>query len=558
MKIQIGTIRAVTGLFLLAAIGASATATAQDTLVALGRVESDGTLSSSQNRVSGVVDATRNGVGDFTVTVNASGAFTGAMAEDFVVELTVAETGPLLDAVASSSVSVTNDLLTIDVSVNDLEDPTDGDAAIEQDRDFFFLVRQAPDGAATVAEGTRFLRALGNVDSNGTLLSGYGLDGISIATARNAVGDYTITLTKPAGYSGDILEEHLILLTPVNGNTQDEILLGNVDSVADTDSVSFSVSANDIQSSLNDDTVAPEDTAFGFSIYRLFGVNSAGIPDSQFLTALANVRGSDGVSLLSVGTAGLVVNSTRLAPGEYRVTITGLGAFTGTTGNDFVAHASTSQAGATDEAANVLVSVVNNDTLHVDVNSNDIEQSTNAEGVAEDADFSLAVYSIDPIVSPDLRIGMERSIARQNGDGIFNTTGFSQRIKIKLKRRKKERFYFTIENDGNVVDDVRLTETGAGKRLKTKYFNIQGGGRVNVSGTVRMGGEAASDLRPGKLERFEGLARYRSLSKRPKRKLRITGSSIHSPADADTVKAKIVVDRSGNLLKRIRSVFLQP
>ena len=186
---------AVAGLLLLAAIGATATAVAQDTLVALGRVESTGVLSSSQNTVGATVGVVDNGTGDFTVTVSATGAFAGASADEFVVELTIAG-GGLSDDLAKSSVSVSDDLLSVDVAIVDLEAASNVDEGEVRDRDFFFVIRRAPVGAATVFEGTRYLRALGVIDTDGTLLSGYGLDGISVSGVRDAEGDYTITLTK--------------------------------------------------------------------------------------------------------------------------------------------------------------------------------------------------------------------------------------------------------------------------------------------------------------------------------------------------------------------------
>lgn len=532
----------VTALFFVTAIGASTTAVAQDTLVALGRVESDGTLSSSRNRVEGVVTAVQNGLGDFTVTVDAAGAFVGAVATDFMVELMVAE-GGILDDVAKSSVSVNNDQLSIDVAICDLEGSADGNNAEAEDHAFFFLVRRVPVGVSLVEDGTRFLKALGVVDSSGALLSGYGVDGVSVSSVKNGEGDYTITLSKADGYIGDIVEEHLIFLSPVSGDTLDRVGNGAVISVADNNSVSLSVNTSDVQDAGDDNTVVASDNAFGFAVYQLFGGNAAGIPDSQFLRALANVRGSDGVPLNAVGAQeGMVVNSSRTGAGDYRVTLTDLGAFAGMTANDFVALVTPRQSGVTDQGSNVLVNVLNDNTLHVDVNTNDLEQSGSGSGIASDVDFSLSVYSIDPLVRADLLIGADRAVSRQDGDGVFNSNGGSQSIRLKLNRKRKERFFFTIENEGNVVDDLRLVEIGGGKFLRTKYFNIQSG-RVNVSATIKTGGEVASDLRPGKFERFEAQTKYRTLRKRPKRRVRITGSSIHEPANTDTVKVKTVPKR---------------
>jgi len=529
---------AVAGLLLLAAIGATATAVAQDTLVALGRVESTGVLSSSQNTVGATVGVVDNGTGDFTVTVSATGAFAGASADEFVVELTIAG-GGLSDDLAKSSVSVSDDLLSVDVAIVDLEDASNVDEGEVRDRDFFFVIRRAPVGAATVFEGTRYLRALGVIDTDGTLLSGYGLDGISVSGVRDAEGDYTITLTKSNGYATDTLEEHLIMLTPINGNEQDQVMQGTPVSIADNNAVLFRVRSADVQIHNADDTVTAMDNKFGFTIYRLNDTNVGGVPDSQFLTALANIQGSDGSADLAVGAqSGMVVNSTRNSEGDYRITVTALGAFAGMTGDDFVSHVTLRQTGAADEAGNTEVTVFNNDTLHVDVNTNDLEQDTEPQGVAQDADFALALYSIDPIVQPDLRIGTKKALTKHKGDEVINPNGAQQGIRLKLEGRNKERFFFAIENDGNVVDDLRLSEAGAGNILKTKYFNIQGG-RTNITATVRTGGEAASDLAPGKFERFEAQTKYRKLLKRPNRKLQITGTSIHSPANADTVKVKV-------------------
>jgi len=137
---------AVAGI-LLAALGALATAVAQDTLVALGRVESTGALSSSQNTVGGLVSAVNNADGDFTVTIDAVGAFAGAAETDFVVELAFASNA-LDDNIAKSDISVTDDQLTLDVAMVDVEHPTSPSLGFAQSRDFFFLIRRVPGGAA--------------------------------------------------------------------------------------------------------------------------------------------------------------------------------------------------------------------------------------------------------------------------------------------------------------------------------------------------------------------------------------------------------------------------
>lgn len=545
MKAILETKTAVVGLLLLAAFGASAPAVAQDTLVALGRVEFNGTLLSSQNTVGGVVSSVQNGAGDFTVTVDAIGAFAGATSTDFVVELAFASTG-LDDNIMKSDVSVTDDQLTIDVYSVDVEGAGDPEAGEPQNRDFNFLVRRIPVGAATVVDGTRFLNAHGSVNADGTLANAYGLDGIVVTSTLNATGDYSITLSKAGGFVGDTQAGHLMFLTPINGNTQDQVIYGQASSVSGDDSVTFTVRTTDVQSSVNDNTLTPENNPFWFTIYRL-DTGLGGDPHSQFLSALANVRGSDGFGEAAVGAEpGMVVNTARNGVGNYTVTVTALGFFAGKTASDFVSIVTLRQAGFPDDGigSNAEIIIVNDDTLEIDVNTNDLEVSGQGVGVPLDSDFSLALYSVDPLVQPDLRIGTKRQLTRQKGDDIINSNGASQKIRLKLVDRRKKRFFFTIENDGNVVDDLRLNEVGGGKFLKTKYFDVQGGGRTNVSGTVRTGGEVVSDLRAGKLNRFEAQTRYKTLSKRPKRKLRITGSSIHSPADADTVKAKVIVDNS--------------
>lgn len=543
LRLHLETKFAVAGLF-LAALGALATAMAQDSLVALGKVDASGTLLSSRTTVGGTVGLVDNGTGDFTVTVSSPGAFTGASPEDFVIELTIAD-GSLSDDDAKSSVTVSDDLLSVDVAIVDLEDDTNANGGEARDKSFYFLIRRASAGATSVSNGTRYLKAHGVVDVNGDLLSAYGLDGIDVSSVRNATGDYTVTLIKANGYSADTFDEHLIFLTPINGNNQDQVIVGEPTGVADANSVAFKVRSTDVQDGGNTNNPTAANNKFCFSIYQLDVASASGVPDSQFLTAIANIQ-TDGTANLALGASpSTVVNSSRVGEGDYRLTITSLGAFAGLTDDDFVVQATLRQTGTADEGCNIETTVANSDTLYVDVNTNDIEQSGNNSGVATDANFGVAVYSINPLVQPDLRIGTKKQITQQKGDDIINGTGAAQRAKLKLVDRKKKRFYFTVENVGNVVDDMRIAEVGGGKFLKTKYFDVQGGGRINVSANVRMGAEVVSNLRPAKLNRFEAQTKYRKISKRPKRKMKITGSSIHSPASADTVQAKVVVDRRG-------------
>ncbi len=114
----------------LLAIACLTSARADDSVVALGVVASNGALVKSANSVAGVVATSRTGQGKFEVTVTAPGAFAGAVLDDFTIEATVRSLVSEDNLAYGRATVVSDDVLTVSITTADPEDETSPNLAV--------------------------------------------------------------------------------------------------------------------------------------------------------------------------------------------------------------------------------------------------------------------------------------------------------------------------------------------------------------------------------------------------------------------------------------------
>jgi hypothetical protein len=137
---------------------------------------------------------------------------------------------------------------------------------------------------------------------------------------------------------------------------------------------------------------------------------------------------------------------------------------------------------------------------------------------------------------PDGRIGL--SAAKQIGNNAYNTSGQGQTVKLTLSGRKKTSSFFTVENDGVILDTIRLRSVAPKKKtLKGSVFRLTGG-RTNVSAQVFSTGLALGDLNPGESLAFQADWSRKSATLKARQTLKITASSTIA-LKSDVVGAKI-------------------
>jgi len=169
--------------------------------------------------------------------------------------------------------------------------------------------------------------------------------------------------------------------------------------------------------------------------------------------------------------------------------------------------------------------------------------SSDQRGAARPANGLPDIGSIEVTIQPDARIGSKSNPATHAIDNFYSSSGAGQEQNVKLAGRKKGKFYFSIESDGDIVAPFALVGTPASKRLKLKVLQLTGGG--NVTAALRTG-YSLGNLAPGQLELFKCIAKSKSKpnakkkSKRKKvRETLLFRASVPGTTLADSVIASI-------------------
>ncbi len=512
--------------------------------MAIGSVSSTGAVLKQANTVNGNVSASKPGAGHYTVNVVATGAFAGDAGSDFAVEVGIIS-GALTDRIAVASVSnVSDNQLTVVVRTTDVEDDSNPSAGVARDATFYFLIRRLPNGSSVIPAGSRFLHATGQVTSIGNLVAGYGIDGAQITTSQGGVsGDYDISIEKTGAYADDSDNEYIVFITAQEVTTQDNVF-GSVADTSSDDQVTINIRSADSQSAVASDNASSGGTDFYFSIYRISDESISGPPKSKMLLSTGRVRGNNG-AVSNGGTslpAGATITGSRLADGLYRITIVSPGAFVGRTTNEFTTLLTISSSSAEDKVIRGNVDLRSDDEIRIAVSTNDVEEDGQEFGVRTDSDFFFSLFDTVAQYRPDMRIGLKKRAASMKGDDKINSRGAGQSIKVKVRSRGKTKFYFAAQNDGNSVDHVRLRQVGLKRSVKLKHFRLTGG-RRNVTGAVKSGRIAASDVRPGGITKFESQIKYKKPTDTPRLKILLKGASENGNGVLDAVRANTVYSK---------------
>lgn len=529
--------------FAFAILTAHGSINAQENIVALGRVNAAGGLTSSDNTVNGVVVPVRNAVGDYTVTVTAVGAFTGSDVNDYAAQATI-NAGASGDTVIKVGVTaVTNNAITLEVNVDDVENTATPNDPVPADANFNFVLFRIPDTASASATTSHLLSA-GRVDETGLMRSSIGRDGIVTVSAPAGPGSYNIVLSKAGGFTADTANDYVVLLTLEGVGAEAYAIRGDVIDVTGDGQVVINVRTDDVQAPVDLNTAVPTSRSFYFSVYQTTDT-PVGTVDTEALVSHARVNAAGAMLSSTNSFDGGTISSSRLGTGSYRVIMTSSGAYTNRTAVEYVVQATLNQTTSEDDGIAVEVIIVNNNTMQIDVSVNDLETSGQAEGVPQDAGFYLTVLDTVGDVRPDLLIGERRSLTQMRGDNVYGRSGRGQSIDRDLVKKKWSKYFFALENDGNVADRVRLKETGRTGSLKTKYFRLTDG-RTNITGQMTRAGYIEASLDPDEAVLYQGLAKYRSLTKRPNQSIRILANSLIDRSKVDAVRINTSSDfRSG-------------
>jgi hypothetical protein len=160
-------------------------------------------------------------------------------------------------------------------------------------------------------------------------------------------------------------------------------------------------------------------------------------------------------------------------------------------------------------------------------------KSTDGETTSAFSTGDTGTASVISIYQPDALVGKKSSSLK--GNNIYNT-GSGQKITQKSKNRKKLKWYFGIENDGNKSDDFPISLTGKNNYFRTK-LRASNGANVTASATV---GTLQASLASGEktLYKFEVKPTSKSKEKSKSRTFSFRTRSTTAIEKYDIAKAK--------------------
>jgi len=115
---------------------------------------------------------------------------------------------------------------------------------------------------------------------------------------------------------------------------------------------------------------------------------------------------------------------------------------------------------------------------------NDVENAGESFGVAEDNDFFLTIHDAVATTQPNLRIGRRSGLTTMKGNGHYNSSGAGQKLSVETSLSRKSRFFFAVENDGNVTDALRVNGKAPRLQSRSRTFRLTGGRQKTRQGQV--------------------------------------------------------------------------
>lgn len=508
----------------------------QEAAVAHGKIGPLGEVYGSAVLAGGSLSVTRLALGQYSIEVTAPGAFGSATTEDFVLHATPTDSASDDEIAVVQIESVTPDAVLARVRLADVEVAANLDGQAPVDTPFYFSLLRI--GTGPLDASSRFLAATGRVAADGTLLSVAHAESLSFAASRSSEGNYELVLSGAGAFASDGIHHYALTLGVYGGGVTDEIIRGNNINTTSDDEVVFRVILDDAQDVANDNLQTPADRPFAFAIHRLHGAAAGELPESRLLLALARVDGSNG-ALLRGGTSlpGLSLSSQRNSTGRYRLVLQQPGRFAGRLAHEFVALPQVQFSGYADEFAAAQASVFDNNTLHIDVAVNDVENGGTNLGTAEDGDFGLILLDSRAVQQADIKIGRKPQTNSMRGDDRYSSTFAGQTLRIKAKGRRLSRYHQAVENDGSVTDRLAIRAKHFGRRVRVQHRRIGSGGG-NVTAAMRGSGLQLADVAPEGEVRFQTRSRF--AGKKGKRAGRIDSRAFSlSGGTTDAVRVRL-------------------
>ena len=110
---------------------------------------------------------------------------------------------------------------------------------------------------------------------------------------------------------------------------------------------------------------------------------------------------------------------------------------------------------------------------------------------------------------PDLHIGDKRDLSAQVGGDVYDNFWSEQKLTVRMSKRARKVFWFVLENDGDVPDDLVIWSKRPPLKVKVEVFQVTGG-RKNVSAEIIRTGFLLPDIAPGEGIKLRVRSKFKS------------------------------------------------
>lgn len=116
-------------------------------------------------------------------------------------------------------------------------------------------------------------------------------------------------------------------------------------------------------------------------------------------------------------------------------------------------------------------------------------------GVARPFNGAADLGAYEATLQPDLRIGQKSNPLTHRVDGAYSAAGAGQMLNLKITGRKTAKAFLSLENDGDIADDLKLTATRTNRTVRLTAFLLTGG-KQNITAQLAAG-QAFAGAAPG-------------------------------------------------------------
>jgi hypothetical protein len=216
-------------------------------LYATGSVTNNGALKLGVSADGAVVSSSQNGVGDYRVRFEKSGAFSGGL-DNYVIVASSGSSTSFSDNILSGAPSSTNqDHVEFTIRSADVQNASNVNPEAE-DEEFHFLVYRTTDPESVATPASRLLLGMASVQGdNGILRRGAtSIPGTFLTSTRSGIGRYSLVLNAPGRFAGKSIDDFIILAGINSPDFSDRSIIAEPFLIG-PDSLTITIRTNDLE-----------------------------------------------------------------------------------------------------------------------------------------------------------------------------------------------------------------------------------------------------------------------------------------------------------------------